>query len=143
MALSQRLHELDVHTTGKGFFEINVALQSWLDRIDADDGLLTLFMRHTSASLTVQENADPTVMTDLTNALDGLAPQRPDYHHSSEGPDDMPSHIKSMLTQTSLAIPVNKGQLALGTWQGLFVIEHRSQPHTRQIALHYLGALRA
>lgn len=139
MELSQNLHTLDVQTTGKGFFEINRQLAHWLEEISAQDGLLTLFIRHTSASLIIQENADPTVEHDLMDSLEGLAPQRSDYRHSSEGPDDMPSHIKSMLTQTSLAIPVNDGRLVLGTWQGVFVIEHRARPHTRHIALHYLG----
>ena len=139
MLLSQNLHTLDVRTTGKGFFEINQQLQNWLDIISANDGLLTLFIRHTSASLTVQENADPTVELDLMDALDGFAPQRTDYRHSSEGPDDMPSHIKSMVTQTQLAIPVINARMVLGTWQGVFVIEHRTQPHARQIALHFLG----
>ncbi len=139
MALSQNLHTLDVHTDGKGLFEINQQLQSWLDLIYAKDGLLTMFIRHTSASLTVQENADPTVALDLVDALEGLAPERPDYRHCSEGPDDMPSHIKSMITQTQLAVPVQSGRMVLGTWQGVFVIEHRMRPHTRKVALHYLG----
>ncbi len=140
MPLSQNLHTINVPTTGKGLFEINLQLQSWLDRIQAKDGLLTIFIRHTSASLTVQENADPTVALDLVDALDGLAPERTDYRHCSEGPDDMPSHIKSMVTQTQLAVPVQEGQMALGTWQGVFVIEHRAMPHTREVALHYLGS---
>ena len=139
MTLSQNLHTLDVRTDGKGLFEINRQLQSWLDLIHAKDGLLTLFIRHTSASLTVQENADPTVALDLVDALEGLAPERPDYRHCSEGPDDMPSHIKSMVTQTQLAVPVQGGQMVLGTWQGVFVIEHRVRPNTRKVALHYLG----
>ncbi len=139
MSLSQNLHTLDVRTTGKGFFEINHELQSWLDLVHAKDGLLTLFIRHTSASLTIQENADPTVALDLADVLDGIAPERSDYRHSSEGPDDMPSHIKSMVTQTQLAVPVQDGRMVLGTWQGVFVIEHRTQPHTRHIVLHYLG----
>ena len=139
MELSQHLHSLEVQTTGKGFWEINRALMDWLHEIRADDGLLTLFIRHTSASLTIQENADPTVEQDLMDALDRLAPQRPDYRHSSEGPDDMPSHIKGLLTQTQLAIPVINGQMNLGTWQGLFVIEHRDKPNTRKLSLHYLG----
>lgn len=139
MKLTQTLHTLEVKTTGKGFFEINRPLNQWLAEIGATDGLLTLFIKHTSASLIVQENADPTVEQDLMDVLDRLAPQRPDYRHSSEGPDDMPSHIKSMLTQSHLAIPVNDGRLALGTWQGVFVLEHRAQPHSRKVALHYLG----
>ncbi len=139
MTLRQNLHTLQVPTTGKGFFELNRQLGKWLDEVSAQDGLLTLLIRHTSAALTVQENADPTVMLDRADALHCFAPPRPDYRHASEGPDDMPSHIKSMLTQTQLAIPVKNGKMALGTWQGVFVIEHRTHPHTRQVALHYLG----
>jgi secondary thiamine-phosphate synthase enzyme len=139
MGRRQDLHRLNVQTSGKGFTEITGQLSYWLDNMQAQDGLLTLFIRHTSASLTIQENADHTVLIDLADSLEGLAPQRPDYRHSSEGPDDMPSHIKSLLTQTSLSIPVQEGQMVLGTWQGVFIIEHRARPHTRQIALHYLG----
>ncbi len=139
MSLIQNLHNLSVPTTGKGFFDINEQLARWLGEIEANDGLLTLFIRHTSASLTIQENADATVLLDLADSLDGIAPQRPDYRHSNEGPDDMPAHIKSMLTSTQLSIPVQNGKMVLGTWQGIFVIEHRARPHTRQIALHYLG----
>lgn len=139
MMLRQDLHTLQVHTTGKGFFEINQPLANWLDEVKARDGLLTLFIRHTSASLIIQENADPTVLLDLAEALEAFAPQSPDYRHSSEGPDDMPSHIKGMLTQTSLAIPVQNGKMVLGTWQGVFVLENRAHAHARQIALHYLG----
>ena len=140
MGLRQNLHTIEVATTGKGFFEINRQLVRWLEDISAHDGLLTLFIRHTSASLTIQENADPTVALDLMDALNGLAPQRSDYRHANEGPDDMPSHIKGLLTQTQLAIPVIQGQMVLGTWQGVFVIEHRTSPHNRKLALHYSGS---
>ncbi len=139
MSLHQELSVLEVRTSGKGFFEINRKLQDWLEEFGADEGLLTIFIRHTSASLTIQENADPTVELDLMDALDRLAPHRTDYRHSSEGPDDMPSHIKGLLTQTQVAVPVQNGRMLFGTWQGLFVIEHRTAPHTRKIALHYLG----
>ncbi len=139
MPLSQKLHSLEVHTSGQGLVEISPLLQSWLELVHANDGLLTLFIRHTSASLTVQENADLDVALDLFDALDGLAPERSDYRHCNEGPDDMPAHIKSMLTQTQLAVPVQDGRMVLGTWQGVFVIEHRMRPHKRMIALHYLG----
>ncbi|MCF6198780.1 MAG: secondary thiamine-phosphate synthase enzyme YjbQ [Hyphomicrobiaceae bacterium] len=139
MQLRQNLHNIEVSTTGKGFFEINRQLATWLDDIKAGDGLLTLFIAHTSASLTIQENADHTVALDLMDALDGLAPQKPDYRHDSEGPDDMPSHIKGLLTQTQVAIPIIEGQMVLGTWQGIFVIEHRTSPHNRKLALHYSG----
>ncbi len=139
MQLHQNLHTIEVRTTGKGFFEINRPLTNWLQDIEADNGLLSLFIRHTSASLTIQENADPTVALDLMDALDGLAPQKPDYRHNNEGPDDMPSHIKGLLTQTQLSIPIMDGQMVLGTWQGIFVIEHRTNPHNRSLALHYSG----
>jgi len=138
--LRQRLHTLNIKTRGKGFVEINGRLIDWLRDIKAEDGLLTLFIRHTSASLIIQENADPDVLRDLADSLDGLAPQSAPYRHSDEGPDDMPAHIKGMLTQTHLAIPVMDGEMALGTWQGIFVIEHRTRPHTRKLALHYQGA---
>jgi secondary thiamine-phosphate synthase enzyme len=132
---------LEIKTRGKGFVEINRQLAQWLEEQGASDGLLTIFIRHTSASLTIQENADPSVLHDLGAALEGFAPQGAHYLHSSEGPDDMPSHIKCMLTQTHLAIPVENGRMTLGTWQGVFVIEHRARPHNRRLALHFSGAL--
>jgi secondary thiamine-phosphate synthase enzyme len=101
-----------------------------------------VFIRHTSASLTVQENADPDVLHDLERALDRLAPEHGPYRHRSEGPDDMPAHIKTMLTATSLAVPVCDGRLLLGTWQGLYVAEHRARPHRRDLVLHYIGTRR-
>ncbi len=140
MTLRQNQHEIEITTTGKGFFEINRQLARWLATIEAGTGLLTLFIRHTSASLIIQENADPAVLLDLGDALEKMAPQRPDYRHASEGPDDMPSHIKGMLTQTNLSIPVDNGRMGLGEWQGIFVAEHRSSPHTRRIILHYTGS---
>lgn len=102
-------------------------------------GLLTLFVRHTSASLTIQENADPSVRPDLLDALDRLAPRSHAYRHAQEGPDDMPAHIRSMLTDVSLQVPVSEGRMALGTWQGIYLLEHRDAPHRRQVVLHYLG----
>ena len=104
---------------------------------------MTLFIRHTSASLTIQENADPTVLDDLTTALDRLAPEDAGWRHDTEGPDDMPAHVKTMLTATSLHIPVLKGELALGTWQAIYLIEHRRRPHRREIVLQFVGTLRA
>jgi secondary thiamine-phosphate synthase enzyme len=112
---------------------------AWLTAIGAQDGLLTLFVRHTSASLTIQENADPDVLRDLTDALDRLAPRHARYRHSIEGPDDMPAHIRSMLTAVSLGVPLVGGQAVLGTWQAIYLIEHRDQPHEREIALHFMG----
>ncbi len=105
----------------------------------AIEGVVTLFIRHTSASLTIQENADPTVLVDLTTALDRLAPEHAGWRHDTEGPDDMPAHIKTMLTATSLQIPVLDSDLALGTWQGIYLIEHRARPHRREIVLQFTG----
>jgi len=116
---------------------------AWLSEQGVDDGVLTLFIRHTSASLTIQENADPDVQADLIDALDTLAPQSSSYRHGCEGPDDMPAHIKSAITSTSLTVPVQSGRMLLGTWQGLYVIEHRTRPHARDIALHFLGSFAA
>ena len=106
----------------------------------AREGAVTLFIRHTSASLTIQENADPTVLVDLMTALDRLAPENAGWSHDTEGPDDMPAHIKTMLTATSLQVPVLKGELALGTWQAIYLIEHRARPHRREVVLQFIGA---
>ncbi len=115
-------------------------IMSWTAKQKIQTGLLTVFCRHTSASLTIQENADPDVLHDLEQALDGFATENaPQYRHITEGPDDMPAHIKSMLTDVSLSIPVTDGRLALGTWQGLFLIESRSRPRSREIILHLVG----
>jgi len=107
--------------------------------LEAAEGQVTLFIRHTSASLTIQENADPTVLKDLTVALDRLAPENAGWSHDTEGPDDMPAHIKTMLTATSLQIPVITGKLALGTWQAIYLIEHRRHPHRREIVVQFVG----
>ena len=124
---------------GKGFVEITRAATKWLEGIGADGGLLTVFVAHTSASLTIQENADPNVRLDLLDALEILAPEDRDYVHDEEGPDDMPSHIKAMLTSVSLSVPVRNGAMTLGTWQGLYLIEHRTAPHRRSVVLSYIG----
>jgi len=137
--LVQASHMLRVSTRGKGFTEITEDLRRWLGGIAAEDGLLTVFVCHTSASLVIQENADPNVRRDLMTALEDLAPEGSHYVHAEEGPDDMPSHIKSMLTEVSLSIPVRGGRMVLGTWQGVYLIEHRSAPHERNIALSFLG----
>src|SRR4030095_14812788 len=113
----------------------------WLAENGARDGLLTLFIRHTSASLLIQENADPDVQTDLIEAFARLAPLDRPYVHDVEGPDDMPAHIKSALTAASLSIPVRAGRMVLGTWQGIYVVEHRDRPHRREVVLQYLGTL--
>jgi secondary thiamine-phosphate synthase enzyme len=131
---------LGVETRGEGFTEITRQARNWLGDIGAADGLLTLFIRNTSASLTIQENADPDVRRDLTTALRGLAPEEAAYVHTVEGPDDMPAHIKTMLTDTHVSIPVADGAPLLGTWQGIYVIEHRARPHRRDVAMMYLGS---
>ncbi len=135
----QASHALTVATRGKGFTEITGELARWLESIAAEDGLLTVFVCHTSASLTIQENADPNVRRDLLDALDALAPEHANYAHQEEGPDDTPSHIKSMLTSVSLGIPVKGGRMVRGTWQGVYVIEHRTSPHQRSVALSFIG----
>ena len=112
---------------------------AWVHQQGMTEGLLTLFMRHTSSSLTIQENADPDVCRDLQDFFSRIAPSNWPYRHSAEGPDDMPAHIKTALTQTQLTIPLTNGRLALGTWQGIYVFEHRSRPHRRQVAWHLLG----
>jgi secondary thiamine-phosphate synthase enzyme len=130
---------MSVRTSGIGFIEITRDAADFLREAKAADGALTVFLRHTSASLTIQENADPDVQTDLTDALNRLAPQHAGYIHDTEGPDDMPAHIKAALTAVSLSIPVMSGRLALGTWQGLYLFEHRDRPHRREIVLHLGG----
>lgn len=130
---------LEVPTRGKGFSDITRVLSDWLNSLGANNGLLTVFVAHTSASLTIQENADPNVRRDLLDALEILAPEDRAYAHHEEGPDDMPSHIKSMLTSVSLSIPVQDGRMTLGTWQGVYLIEHRAVPHRRSVALNFIG----
>jgi secondary thiamine-phosphate synthase enzyme len=135
----QASHVLSVATRGKGFTEITSEIARWLESIGGENGLLTVFVSHTSASLTIQENADPNVRRDLLDALDRLAPQGGRYAHQEEGPDDMPSHIKAMLTSVSLGIPVKDGRMTLGTWQGVYLIEHRTSPHRRSVVLNFIG----
>jgi secondary thiamine-phosphate synthase enzyme len=130
---------LTVETRGPGFTDITRDVNAFLREGKAGDGALTVFLRHTSASLTIQENADPDVQSDLLTALDRFAPQDGRYVHDTEGPDDMPAHIKAMLTGVSLNIPVQGGAAALGTWQGIYLIEHRRAPHRREIVLQFLG----
>ncbi len=131
---------LVVETEGQGFTEITEALSRWVFGTGILNGLLTIFCRHTSASLLIQENADPDVRRDLLTALDRLAPREAGYVHSSEGPDDMPAHIRAMLSGVSLSIPVVEGQMVLGTWQGVYLAEHRDRPHTRDLIVHLIGA---
>jgi secondary thiamine-phosphate synthase enzyme len=135
----QANHLLTVETGGKGFYEITREVAQWLKTFGADAGLVTVFLCHTSASLTIQENADPNVRLDLLVALETLAPEDRSYAHQEEGPDDMPSHIKSMLTSASIGIPVMEGKLTLGAWQGLYLIEHRAIANRRNVALSFIG----
>ncbi len=130
---------LNVATSGAGFFDITREAARFLERIGARDGALLLFIRHTSASLVIQENADPDVQTDLVTALDRLAPADAGWVHDAEGPDDMPAHVKAMLNGVSLHIPVTSGTMALGTWQGIYVAEHRARPHRREVVLQFMG----
>jgi secondary thiamine-phosphate synthase enzyme len=129
-----------VHTRPRGFVEITREVQGFVREIAAEDGVVFAYLRHTSASLVVQENADPDVRSDLVKALDRLAPEDAGWIHDSEGPDDMPSHVKTMLTGISLHVPVIAGKLGLGTWQGIFLAEHRGHPHTREVLLQFFGA---
>ena len=131
---------LVVETDGQGFTEITEALSRWVFGTGVLNGLLTIFCRHTSASLLIQENADPDVRRDLLTALDRLAPREASYVHSAEGPDDMPAHIRTMRSGVSLSIPVVEGQMVLGTWQGIYLAEHRDRPHTRDLIVHLIGA---
>ncbi len=130
---------LTVPTPGRDFVNLTAEAAKFIKDVHARDGALTLFIRHTSASLTIQENADPSVLVDLTTALSRLAPENAGWTHDTEGPDDMPGHIKTMLTQTSLQVPVLSGKLALGTWQAIYLIEHRSRPHRREVVLQFIG----
>jgi len=139
--ISQAFESLGVDTEGPDLLDQTASVGTWLARIGARDGLLTLMVRHTSASLLIQENADPDVQIDMLDALDRLAPRDQPYAHEVEGPDDMPAHIKSALTQTSLSIPVKDGRMLLGTWQGIYLVEHRDRPHHREIALHFIGTM--
>ena len=130
---------LTVQTSGPGFVDLTAEIVKFAEDAGAREGTVTLFVRHTSASLSIQENADPTVLDDLMTALDRLAPKHAGWRHDAEGPDDMPAHVKTMLTATSLQIPVLRGQLALGTWQAIYLIEHRMRPHRREIVLQFIG----
>jgi secondary thiamine-phosphate synthase enzyme len=131
---------LTVQTPGAGFVDLTAEIAKFVKDAGAREGAVTLFIRHTSASLTIQENADPSVLDDLMTALDRLAPEDAGWTHDTEGPDDMPAHIKTMLTATSLHIPILRGELALGTWQAIYLIEHRTRPHRREIVLQFAGA---
>lgn len=138
--MRQAFTQLSVATRGKGLYEITAQVQNWLIEQGVANGLLTVFIRHTSASLTIQENADPDVVRDLEAFFSRLVPEHdPLYVHTTEGPDDMPAHVRTALTQTSLGIPVIGGRMALGTWQGIYVFEHRRGGHKRSVVLQVTG----
>lgn len=138
--MKQATETLRIRTPGQGLLEITAQVDRWVRAQSISTGLLTLFIQHTSASLTIQENADPDVIHDLNAHFARLAPEDPRlYRHTMEGPDDMPAHIRTALTGVNLAIPVLQGAPALGTWQGIYVFEHRARPHTRTVVLHLLG----
>lgn len=138
--MRQSLHRLNVRTEGQGLVEITRPVVEWVAAQAAGTGLLTLWCRHTSASLLVQENADPDVRADLVAFFRRVVPEGGLYRHQDEGPDDMPAHIKAALTQTQLSVPVENGRPVLGTWQGIYLFEHRTAPHRREVVLHLLGA---
>jgi secondary thiamine-phosphate synthase enzyme len=131
---------LTVPTRGKGFVDLTSEVEKFLGEAKAGEGAVTLFIRHTSASLTIQENADPSVLADLETALSRLAPENAGWSHDTEGPDDMPGHIRTMLTSVSLNIPVVNGEMVLGTWQAIYLIEHRAHPHRREVVVQFVGA---
>jgi secondary thiamine-phosphate synthase enzyme len=133
---------LTVDTQGQGFTDITEEATAFLTKSKAANGALFVYLRHTSASLTIQENADPDVQIDLLGTLERLAPVEGDWIHDTEGPDDMPAHVKAMLTGVSLHVPVVNGKPALGTWQGIYLIEHRRAPHKRELILQFIGSRR-
>jgi len=133
---------LTVQTSGTGFVNLTAEVAKFVADARAREGAVTAFIRHTSASLTIQENADPAVLDDLLTALGRAAPENAGWRHDTEGPDDMPAHIKTMLTATSLQVPVLGGELALGTWQAIYLIEHRARPHRREVVLQFIGSRR-
>jgi secondary thiamine-phosphate synthase enzyme len=138
--MRQTQHRITVHTRGQGLYEVTAEIAAWLAGQAVREGLLSVFVRHTSASLVIQENADPDVLHDLEAFFRKLVPEDTRlYRHTVEGGDDMPAHIKGALTHTHLSIPVSGGRMSLGTWQGVFVFEHRSAPHRRELVLHLAG----
>jgi secondary thiamine-phosphate synthase enzyme len=130
-----------ISTGGRGFYRLGAEMARCLKEMKTRNGLLTVFLAHTSASLCVQENADPDVLLDLDGALERIAPEQGPYRHRSEGPDDMPAHIKTLVTATSLSLPVREGKLALGTWQEVYLIEHRVARHARRLEIDFLGTI--
>lgn len=139
--MGRSLQRLTVATQGQGLVELTDRIAAWLETLPADDGLLTVFCRHTSASLLIQENADPDVRADLEAFFSRIAPESGTlYRHDSEGADDMPAHIRCALTQVHLSIPVADGRMLLGTWQGVYLFEHRRAPHRREVVLHFAAS---
>ncbi|WFL78146.1 secondary thiamine-phosphate synthase enzyme YjbQ [Altererythrobacter arenosus] len=130
---------LSLRTEGPGLVEVTQGVADWIAETGIGEGLLTALCRHTSASLMINENAAPAVKRDMVRWLDAMAPQGSHYEHDDEGPDDMPAHLKSALTGANLSVPVAGGRMLLGTWQGLYLVEHRTRPHTREVALHLIG----
>ncbi|MGD1935534.1 MAG: secondary thiamine-phosphate synthase enzyme YjbQ [Candidatus Phaeomarinobacter sp.] len=137
--MDQHSQTLSLRTPGAGLVDITRNVLAVVSDAGISEGMATLFIRHTSASLTIQENADPDVLADLKDFFERIAPFTGPYRHSTEGPDDMPAHIKSALTATSLSIPIVSGQMVLGTWQGIYVFEHRTRSHDRDIVVHVMG----
>ncbi|HTR36185.1 MAG TPA: secondary thiamine-phosphate synthase enzyme YjbQ [Bryobacteraceae bacterium] len=138
--MRQATHQISIATRGKGLYEVTREVEAWLAAQRVQTGLLTVFCQHTSASLVIQENADPDVVADLADFFTRLVPEDTRlYRHTAEGPDDMTSHIRSALTQTQLSIPIHAGHLALGTWQGIYLFEHRERAHRRNVVLHLLA----
>ena len=138
--MKQHSHQLEIRTRGKGLYEFTQQVDAWVRHTGVQSGLLTVFVQHTSASLIIQENADPDVVADLESFFTRLVPEDNRlYRHTVEGEDDMPAHIRSALTQTHLSIPVQTGMLALGTWQGIYLFEHRGSAHRRSVILHLTG----
>lgn len=138
--MRQALGSLITETPGPGLHEVTDRLSAWVTAQGMTDGLLSVFCRHTSASLLIQENAAPAVRRDLQRYFAALAPESDAYEHDDEGPDDMPAHLRTALTQVQLSIPLAARRLQLGTWQGVFLFEHRRRPHRRELALHLIGA---
>ena len=137
--MEQYIETISLATKGQGLYEITSKISEWLSKQKIKKGLLTIFLQHTSCSLKIQENADPDVKKDLKKFFDQIAPESNNYIHQSEGPDDMPAHIKSSLMQTHLSIPIDNNQMVLGTWQGVYIFEHRNKSHNRKIKLHCIG----
>ena len=137
--LRQAQHQLSIRASRPGLHEISDPVASWVAQSGIGDGLLTIFCRHTSASLVIQENAAPAARRDLERYFEKIAPESADYEHDDEGPDDMPAHLRTALTQSQLSIPIDDGRMLLGRWQGIYLFEHRRDPPVRDIALHLVG----